>query len=294
MLSVTTRTATTRGPARDRPDVFLSYAREDRGFAEGRLAASLAARDKDVWVDVQDIRGGASDWRANVWAAIEAATAIVFVLTPDSLASRVCAEELQRAAELNKRIIPVLRRSVDGLPIPPPLERPNWIFARAEDDFEACVATLVAALELDEVWVEQHARLAQRTGDWLRHDRDGSYLLRGSDLRVAEAWLDDAGAHREAPTAEQITYITASRRASARRQRTLLAGVLFALVVTPRSPSWMPPVVTYSALTGDGIAELWSQALAHRQQLTSVGEFAARRREQHSRSLPSRAPRRRP
>src|SRR6059058_2958377 len=232
MLSVTTRTETTRGPARDRPDVFLSYAREDRGFAEGRLAASLAARDKDVWVDVQDIRGGASDWRANVWAAIEAATAIVFVLTPDSLASRVCAEELQRAAELNKRIIPVLRRSVDGLPVPPPLERPNWIFARAEDDFEASVATLVAALELDEVWVEQHARLAQRTGDWLRHDRDGSYLLRGSDLRVAEAWLDDAGAHREAPTAEQITYITASRRASARRQRTLLAGVLLALVVT--------------------------------------------------------------
>src|SRR5439155_6249221 len=134
MLSVTTRTETTRGPARDRPDVFLSYAREDRGFAEGRLAASLAARDKDVWVDVQDIRGGASDWRANVWAAIEAATAIVFVLTPDSLASRVCAEELQRAAELNKRIMPVVQRSVDGLTGPRPIERLNWVLSRAEVD----------------------------------------------------------------------------------------------------------------------------------------------------------------
>ena len=51
-------------------------------------------------------------------------------------------------------------------------------------------------------------------------------------------------------------------------------------ILTPRSPHWMPPVVTYSALTGDGIVELWSQVLAHRQQLTAIGEFAARRREQ--------------
>ena len=64
---------------------------------------------------------------------IESATVIVFVLTPDSLASTVCGEEVQRATELNKRIIPVLRRSVDGLEIPPPLSRPNWIYARPED-----------------------------------------------------------------------------------------------------------------------------------------------------------------
>ena len=38
-------------------------------------------------------------------------------------------------------------------------------------------------------------------------------------------------------------------------------------ILTPRSPTWAPPVVTYSALTGDGIAELWEQVQAHRQQL---------------------------
>jgi len=51
-------------------------------------------------------------------------------------------------------------------------------------------------------------------------------------------------------------------------------------ILTPRSPTWAPPVTTYSALTGDGIEALWTQVLAHRQQLTAVGEFAARRREQ--------------
>jgi LAO/AO transport system kinase len=51
-------------------------------------------------------------------------------------------------------------------------------------------------------------------------------------------------------------------------------------ILTPRSPTWMPPVITYSALTGAGIAELWRQVEAHRQQLSAVGEFAERRREQ--------------
>jgi LAO/AO transport system kinase len=51
-------------------------------------------------------------------------------------------------------------------------------------------------------------------------------------------------------------------------------------ILTPRSPDWAPPVMTYSALTGNGIAELWAQVLAHRDKLGSTGELAARRREQ--------------
>src|SRR3984957_2481227 len=51
-------------------------------------------------------------------------------------------------------------------------------------------------------------------------------------------------------------------------------------ILTARSPHWTPPVTTYSALTGDGIAELWAQVTAHRDKLTATGELAARRREQ--------------
>jgi LAO/AO transport system kinase len=51
-------------------------------------------------------------------------------------------------------------------------------------------------------------------------------------------------------------------------------------ILNPRSPNWNPPVVTYSALTGAGIAELWGQVLFHRERLTKSGEIAALRREQ--------------
>lgn len=51
-------------------------------------------------------------------------------------------------------------------------------------------------------------------------------------------------------------------------------------ILSPRSPSWSPPVVTYSALTGDGIAQLWAQVLAHKEKMTASGELVTRRREQ--------------
>jgi LAO/AO transport system kinase len=51
-------------------------------------------------------------------------------------------------------------------------------------------------------------------------------------------------------------------------------------ILVPRSADWTPPVITYSALTGDGIGHLWGKILEHRERLTASGEFAARRRAQ--------------
>src|ERR1700726_2351456 len=51
-------------------------------------------------------------------------------------------------------------------------------------------------------------------------------------------------------------------------------------ILSPRSPNWAPPVVTYSALAGTGIDTLWQKILDHRTAMKASGEFAARRREQ--------------
>ena len=51
-------------------------------------------------------------------------------------------------------------------------------------------------------------------------------------------------------------------------------------ILSPRSEHWHPPVVTYSALTGAGIAELWRKILEHRSAMNASGEFAERRRQQ--------------
>lgn len=51
-------------------------------------------------------------------------------------------------------------------------------------------------------------------------------------------------------------------------------------ILKPQSATWKPPVVTYSALTGEGIPNLWLQAQNYRERMTATGEFAAKRREQ--------------
>jgi len=51
-------------------------------------------------------------------------------------------------------------------------------------------------------------------------------------------------------------------------------------IIAAPSPLWTPPVVTYSALTGAGIAALWAKVLEHREHMSAAGALAARRREQ--------------
>src|SRR4051812_24766493 len=51
-------------------------------------------------------------------------------------------------------------------------------------------------------------------------------------------------------------------------------------ILSPRSEQWQPPVLTCSALTGAGVAELWQKVLDHRAAMKACGEFAERRRQQ--------------
>jgi LAO/AO transport system kinase len=51
-------------------------------------------------------------------------------------------------------------------------------------------------------------------------------------------------------------------------------------ILAPVSPSWSPPVVTISGLTGQGLEELWQTVLDHRRRAAESGELQTRRREQ--------------
>jgi LAO/AO transport system kinase len=51
-------------------------------------------------------------------------------------------------------------------------------------------------------------------------------------------------------------------------------------LIYPRDTLWRPPVLTMSALTGDGLAAMWDTVLKHRETLSAAGEFEARRRAQ--------------
>jgi LAO/AO transport system kinase len=51
-------------------------------------------------------------------------------------------------------------------------------------------------------------------------------------------------------------------------------------ILSPRSAGWSPPVIAYSALTGEGIGKMWEAIVEHRARMSASGELAARRRQQ--------------
>ena len=56
-------------------------------------------------------------------------------------------------------------------------------------------------------------------------------------------------------------------------------------ILAPSDPSWSPPVVTVSGLTGAGLEGLWATVIDHRARLGATGGLAAKRRIQDGRWL---------
>ena len=96
-----------------------------------------------------------------------------------------------------------------------------------------------------------------RTGDQLQGIKKG--VLELADIVVVNK---ADGAH------------TVEAKAAARE----LTGAI--RLIYPRETLWRPPVLTMSALHGDGLAELWQTVCKHRDVLVGAGEFDARRRAQ--------------
>src|SRR5262249_54142003 len=101
-------------------DVFISYSRTDKAFVQ-RLAAALKATQRTVWVDWHDILP-TEDFLQAIYAGIDAASAFVFVLSPDSLRSEACFKEVLHAVKGKKRIIPLVCREVNAQTVFEPLQ----------------------------------------------------------------------------------------------------------------------------------------------------------------------------
>jgi WD40 repeat protein len=223
------------------PSVFISYSRKDREFVH-QLFAELEKDGRDAWVDWEDIPPTA-EWMAEVFAGIEAAESFVFVISPESVRSEICARELAHAHTHRKRMVPIVCREVDIQLVPELLASRQWIFFRAGmDDFATAFQQLTGALNTDLNWVRAHTRLLVNALDWERSEKSVSLLLRGPRLAEAERWLSQIGDEQEPqPTQLQRQYVLAGRRAASRQQRTLLvlAGLVVAVTVALAVVAWM-------------------------------------------------------
>jgi TPR repeat protein len=216
----------------DSPDkgklrVFISYSRDDLYFAN-QLDAALKAYGFECFIDREGISGG-EEWKQRLGNLIRDADTVVFVLSPTSARSEICAWEVGEAARLGKRILPVNCRPLEGAIPPPRLRDLNYIFFYADpkvldSGFGTGLLSLVEALNTDFDWLREHTRYLQRATEWDRGGRPANRLLSGDDIAEAKAWVARRPKNAPEPTALHLDFIRASEaeaeaRSSAQRKQ---------------------------------------------------------------------------
>src|SRR5262249_23762764 len=216
----------------DSPDkgklrVFISYSRDDLYFAN-QLDAALKAYGFECFIDREGISGG-EEWKQRLGNLIRGADTVVFVLSPTSARSEICAWEVGEAARLGKRILPVNCRPLEGAIPPPRLRDLNYIFFYADpkvldSGFGTGLLSLVEALNTDFDWLREHTRYLQRATEWDSRGRPPNRLLSGDDIAEAKAWVARRPKNAPEPTALHLDFIRASEqeaeaRSSAQRKQ---------------------------------------------------------------------------
>ena len=177
--------------------VFISYSRADYAFAE-KLRSALIARCFEAYLDKRDILPG-EPWRARIEGLILAADAIVFVMSPSSIASEIVAWEVGRALELKKSLTPLHWCVVPHEAVPEGLSERQYVFFDAyqrsgmtdEAAFEASLAELETALKVTDIlWVREHTKWVARAVDWDQAEpvRPEGKLLRAADIAAVQGW----------------------------------------------------------------------------------------------------------
>ena len=212
--------------------IFISYSRKDMAFAD-RLEAALKARGFEPLIDRTEIYAF-EDWWKRIEVLIGSADTVVFVLSPDAVASEVALREFAHAASLNKRFAPIVCKRIDDGAVPDALRRLNFIFFDDPARFEASTDQLAEALQTDIGWVRQHTEYGEAARRWAQSNRKSGVLLRSPVLEEAERWIASRPRGAPEPTAETQAFVAESRRGTTRR-RNILTGSLGA---GPSSLRW--------------------------------------------------------
>ena len=216
--------------AGNRAKVFVSYSRKDLAFAQ-MLVGALAERGFDAFLDKTDIAPG-EPWKERLAGLIATADTVVFTVSPDSVASTICAWELEESTRLGKRIIPVVARRIADADAPPALGRLNWVFLDRRRRQGRCAgdARHGAAYRSS---LGARAYAARRAGATLGRSRDAA---RARPCAAPTSKPPSAGstAARPTPTRRPTCIRISSGRAGGprpRRQRYWVGGSLAVAVV---------------------------------------------------------------
>lgn len=212
-------------------DAFISYSRKNKPFVQ-KLAEALKTASREIWVDWEGIPLS-SEWWKEIESGIEHANNFIFIITPESLQSEVCGQEIAHALTCGKRIVPIIQNdNLTGCTVPPAIAALNWIYFREQDNFEKSFQDLLNTLNTDLEHLHTHTRLLNRALEWDKQAQDKSFLLVGRDLQAAQQWLGTHFLHDPKPLPLHVEYIASSEQVKIARQKRIFIAIVTSLIIT--------------------------------------------------------------
>lgn len=201
--------------------VFLSHSEQDLGVTE-KIRLALMQSGMPVWTNRTNIRTGA-DFQQEINRGIERADTLVYLISPHSVTSPYCQQEVAYARQLNKRLIPLL---ITDMPLGEiPAEQRSLQFinfqqfsASSDPSADPAFQALLQILKRHEAYDQWHRSLLVSALTWDRQERPKGLLLRADQQAIAEHFLQLQAQQAQTEEPEllpliltQENYITESR-----------------------------------------------------------------------------------
>ncbi|MEO0397329.1 MAG: TIR domain-containing protein [Cyanobacteria bacterium P01_A01_bin.137] len=219
------------------PDIFVSYSRSNKNFVE-KLSQSLKNERWKVWID-RDRIPVAANWRDEAEEGIRYAHTVVFVICSDSLLSKNCQWEFEKAKKYKKRIIPIIsdsdyNRAIFGAM---GLSSVQYVsFIRGNQSFEQSLQQLLEALKENLDDLKTYRRLLINSYEWSDRDRIDGFLMSRDEYKEIQQWSKQRqnlskkdNRELEPLLSRQKEYIHATKRyldSQRRRQSLYLSAIL--------------------------------------------------------------------
>jgi hypothetical protein len=141
----------------------------------------------------------------------------VFVISPYSVASEECKQELSCAAELNKGIIPLNLRLTPFADLPETLKAVQFVPPRgrfendpdpsSDNTFENSLPLLITTIDTDLDATREHTEWGKKALEWEKHARDRSFSLYGSPNEVRRLiFCSTIGVSRSGTADEAVSH----------------------------------------------------------------------------------------
>lgn len=192
--------------------VFISYSWQDIQFVD-KLVTALDSRGFEVLIDRRSLPEF-EQWKPELADLIRQSDTVIFVASPNSVASKMCAWELEQVTLCEKRLAPV--KIAQNLANTPEIVSSIQSTIDFADPFEGIAfdnqaEKLARALNTDAAWIKEHTSVADQAHRWLTQKRSVEFLLHGKNVQNAIDWATSRPIEAPKVTNEQINYIMMSK-----------------------------------------------------------------------------------